>query len=50
MGSAPAAGWIYDTFQSYQPAWIIFAVLSFLTVPVIMSTSKKKEAKPDSIS
>jgi hypothetical protein len=44
MAAAPTAGWIYDTFRDYQPAWIIFAIISFFTVPVLMSTSKTKKA------
>jgi MFS family permease len=44
MAAAPAAGWIYDVFQNYQPAWIIFAILSFFTIPVLLATSKKKPA------
>ncbi|MFC2122127.1 MFS transporter [Bacteroidota bacterium] len=35
---APLAGWVYDTWGTYQGIWYIFAALTFLSV-IIMSTA-----------
>jgi len=42
MISPPLAGWYYDTFNNYQPAWYTFAALSAAAVPVILATSTRK--------
>ena len=35
---APLAGWVYDTWGTYQGIWFIFAAMTFLAV-IIMSTA-----------
>jgi OFA family oxalate/formate antiporter-like MFS transporter len=43
--SPPLAGWYYDVFNDYQPAWYTFAALSAAAVPVILATSIKNSRK-----
>ena len=43
MAAPPLAGWIYDSVHAYRPAWIIFAVLSLIAVPIIFLAAKPKE-------
>lgn len=45
MISPPFAGWVFDTFHKYRPAWLILAALALVAVPVIMSTSRKDSKK-----
>ena len=42
MAAPPLAGWIYDSVHAYRSAWIIFAVLSLIALPLIVSAAKPK--------
>ena len=49
IAGAPLAGWIYDTWGSYQTAWVSFAALTItgaflaITMPSFDSTMKMAE-------
>jgi sugar phosphate permease len=35
------AGWVFDTYNSYQPAWLLFASLIFVAILIIATTPRK---------
>ncbi len=47
IAGTPLAGWVFDTWKTYQPVWFVFAVLAFIgaififTMPKAVSTNKK---------
>jgi sugar phosphate permease len=41
MAGPPLAGWVFDNWQSYQNAWLIFAGLSFLSAISILTIPKQ---------
>jgi MFS family permease len=49
----PLAGWIYDTYGSYQGAWLILAgvgfagTVSFITIPSVSKTRLTVGEVPD---
>jgi MFS family permease len=34
------AGWVYDTYASYRIAWIIYAVITFISIIILASTPR----------
>lgn len=40
--AAPFAGWVYDTTGSYQMAWLYFAALCFVSIPLAYFTTRPK--------
>ncbi len=41
---APIAGWIYDTWGSYQGIWLFFAILTIVSTILILSISQVRTA------
>lgn len=39
------AGWIFDTYETYRPAWIVFIALTFFSLPLIISLPRQKAVK-----
>ncbi len=39
------AGWVFDAFATYRPAWLILGALTFLTVPVAYHLRQKAAAR-----
>ena len=35
------AGWVFDAFGTYRPAWLVLGALTLLTVPVAYSLKQK---------
>jgi len=35
------AGWIFDNYATYRPAWLTLAALSFLAIPLILSIPRQ---------
>jgi MFS family permease len=37
IASQPLAGWVFDTYQSYRPLWLGFAILGLVALVVILT-------------
>jgi MFS family permease len=35
------AGWIFDTYETYRPAWLIFLALTFAAIPLILNFQQR---------
>jgi MFS transporter, OFA family, oxalate/formate antiporter len=44
IGGPPLAGWVFDTWGSYQGAWLGFAALSMVTAVILLTTPRMGNA------
>ncbi|MBI4202960.1 MAG: MFS transporter [Chloroflexi bacterium] len=42
IAAPPFAGWVYDTTGSYQTAWLVFAGLALVSIPLAFLTTRPK--------
>jgi cyanate permease len=44
ISGPPLAGWVFDNWQSYQGAWLMFAGLAFLSLIFILTIPMKSKS------
>ncbi|MFC1899473.1 MFS transporter [Chloroflexota bacterium] len=44
MSGAPLAGWIYDTWQNYQGAWLLFCAVTITAIILTFTLPRKSSA------
>jgi MFS family permease len=40
MAAPPFAGWVFDFFKSYRPAWLAFTAVTLLAIPMVLTAPK----------
>ena len=42
FGTPSAVGWVFDQYGTYQPAWLVLAVLTLIGLPLVFTLRPPK--------